>query len=94
MGEVYATSAGLKSMAELSEDQQAKISEWVNRAEETVANTKLEEDARISINQSITKIQPILEDFMRAINTTIDNYNAANEGLSKTISKIESEKIG
>ena len=94
MGEIYATSAGLNTMSDLSEEQRDKVNKWVKEAEETVAKTQLEEDARISINQSITKIQPILEEFMLAINTTIGNYEDANKGLSSTIDKIESERVG
>lgn len=92
MGEtIYATSSGLNSMVGLSEEQEELVKSWVTRAEETVSKTELTDDARVSINQSITKIEPILEDFMRAINTAVNNYNDANKGLGTTVGNIEAE---
>ena len=92
MGEtIYITSSGLNSMVGLSEEQEKLVKSWVNKAEQTVSNTELTDDARVSINQSIPKIEPILEDFMRAINTTINNYDEANKGLVTTTGNIEAE---
>ena len=91
---IHVESTGFTTMIALSEDQQSQVNRWTEQAMETAEKTQLTGDARVALNESIPKIRPILEEFIRAINTTIQNYGDANKGLDNTINKIENEKVG
>ena len=93
MGEsMHVEATGLTSMGDLSEEQRQMVDRCVKQVADTAEKTQLSGDARVALNQSIPKIIPVLEEFIHAIDTTIQNYDEANKGLSATVNSMENNK--